>query len=187
MFTTKTRGEMAVGTRIGLAKHTASIARAAWQSGGTNRHANEINPSVCKQDWWGAAVGSRLARALPAEQVTTLIVCSYSFDIDEEGAAHNGSSATLTILLSVASCRCYCSRVGSQGSCPRQGLLACSRRACAPPPSIQSHRQMSFVINGIRLQFTSMFDLCSLSSTKMSFLAQCTVSTQNTGIVAIQD
>lgn len=119
--------------------HTASIARAAWQ-GVTNRHANEINPSVCKQDWWGAAVGSRgLARALRAEQVTTLIVCSYSFDIDEEGAAHNGSSATLTILLSGASCRCYCCRVGSQGSCPRQGLLAPRMRTPSPNPLIPSN------------------------------------------------
>lgn len=80
--------KMAVGRGQPLPRGLHRSSRAVT-GGRTNRHANEINPSVCKQDWWGAAVGSRLARALRAEQVTTLIVCSYSFDIDEEGAAHN--------------------------------------------------------------------------------------------------
>lgn len=56
------------------------VEQTAMQTRSTLPYANRIGGvRPLGRDW----------RALRAEQVTTLIVCSYSFDIDEEGAAHN--------------------------------------------------------------------------------------------------
>lgn len=68
---------------------TASIAqgveKTAMQTRSTLPYANRIGGVGCGR--W-VAIGARCE--LSTEQVTTLIVCSYSFDIDEEGAAaHN--------------------------------------------------------------------------------------------------